>query len=124
MTTEYIETKTKDGSTIRIEVEPGTKVKTGFGGQVDTDGATSEAAQAYNDTLNTIRACANGIVDTLQEMDTPPSAASVDFALKIDAKAGPLIAKSGSDVHFKISLNWSQPEPEQDEAQEAAQEAA
>ena len=119
MTTEYIETKTKDGSTIRIEVEPGTKTKTGFGGQIDSGAIDNQAAAtAYEETLNTIRACASGIVDTLQAMDTPPKGASLEFAIKVDANAGPLIAKSGSDVHFKVSLNWQQPEPEQEEAKD------
>ncbi len=116
MTTEYIETKTKDGTLVRIEVEPGSKVKTGFGGQVDTDAGDNEAAaNAYDETLNTIRACANGMVDTLQTMDTPPKSASVEFALKVDAKAGPMIAKSSSNVHFKVSLSWNQSEPEKEE---------
>jgi len=112
MTTEYIETKTKDGSVIRIEVESGAKTKTGFSAQVDGSTADEAVANAYGETLNTIRACANGIVDTLQNLNTPPSAASVEFALKVDAKAGPMIAKSGSNVHFKVSLSWKQPEAE------------
>jgi hypothetical protein len=116
MTTEYIETKAKDGSIIRIEVEPGAKTKTGFGGQAEPGTAGSKAAaNAYEETLNTIRACANGMVDTLQSMATPPNAASLDFALKIDAGVGPLIAKSGSDVHFKVSLNWHQPDDEKED---------
>ena len=116
MTTEYIETKAKDGSVIRIEVEAGGKTKTGFGGQIDPGATDSKAAaNAYEETLNTIRACANGMVDTLQSMDAPPKGASLEFALKIDPHAGPMIAKSGSDVHFKVSLNWHEPEPEKED---------
>ena len=115
MTTEYIETKAKDGSVIRIEVEPGAKSKTGFGGQVDATADGAAAANAYEEMFATIRTCANGMVDTLQSMDAPPKGASLDFALKIDAKAGPMIAKSGSNVHFKVSLSWHEPEPEKEE---------
>ena len=115
MSTEYIETKAKDGSIIRIEVEPGAKTKTGFGGQVNTTPDGEAAMNAYEDMLATIRTCANGMVDTLQNMDAPPKGASLDFALKIDAKAGPIIAKSGSNVHFKVSLSWHEPEPEKEE---------
>jgi hypothetical protein len=113
MTTEYIETQTKDGSTIRIEVEPGVKTSTGFGASATTAEATGEAAvTAFQGTLDTVRACANDMIDTLQSLDTPPSNASVEFALKVDAEAGALIAKSGSDIHFKVSLSWKQPESE------------
>jgi hypothetical protein len=112
MTTEYIETQTKDGSVIRIEVEAGSKTKTGFGAQADATVSDKAVANAYDETLNTIRACANGMVDTWQSLDRPPNAASVEFALKVDAKAGPMIAKSGSNIHFKVSLSWKQPEAE------------
>lgn len=113
MTTEYIETQTKDGSTIRIEVEPGVKTSTGFGASADSVSATGEAAAtAFQGTLDTVHACANDMIDTLQSLDTPPSNASVEFALKVDAEAGAMIAKSGSDIHFKVSLSWKQPEPE------------
>jgi len=115
MTTEYIETKAKDGSIIRIEVESGAKTRTGFGGQDDTAAESAAVANAYEEMLATIRACANGMVDTLQSMDTPPKSASLDFALKIDAKAGPMIAKSGSNVHFKVSLSWHEPGPEKED---------
>ena len=115
MTTEYIETKAKDGSIIRIEVESGGKTRTGFGGQDDTAADSDAVTNAYEEMLATIRTCANGMVDTLQSMDTPPKGASLDFALKIDAKAGPMIAKSGSNVHFKVSLSWHEPEPEKEE---------
>jgi len=118
MTTEYIETKAKDGSIIRIEIEPGAKTKTGFGGQTDVPADNDAVANAYEEMLATIRTCANGMVDTLQSMDTPPKGASLEFALKIDAKAGPMIAKSGSNVHFKVSLNWHEPEPEKEEKKE------
>ena len=116
MTTEYIETQTKDGSTIRIEVATGSKIKTGFGAQAaGTDASQDTIQKAYTETLDTIRACANDMIDTLQSLDTRPNTASVEFAIKVDGKAGPMIAKSGSNVHFKVSLSWKQPEAETEE---------
>jgi len=118
MTVEYIETRAKDDSIVRIEVEFPVKPKTGFGPQMSGDEADAAAVtEAYDQTLSIIRACAGGIIDTLQGLTTPPSAASVDFALKIDAKAGAMIARSPGDAHFKVSLSWRQPEPEQKEEQ-------
>ncbi|MBN1991423.1 MAG: hypothetical protein JW953_01880 [Anaerolineae bacterium] len=114
MATDYIETRAKDGTVIRIEVASGAKTATGFGPHPIS--ADAEAtANAYNNTLTTIRACANGIIDTLQSLDAWPSTASIDFALKIDAKAGVMIAKSPGDAQFKISLTWKQPEAEKEE---------
>jgi len=116
MTTEYIETRTQDGSIIRIEVESGAKTKTGFSSQTTSaEEAEAVMTDAYEQTLATIRACANGIIGAIQSLAAPPSAASVDFALKIDAKAGAMIAKSGNEAQFKVSLSWKQAEPEKAE---------
>ena len=110
---QYIETQTPKGATLRIEVEPTSKGAAGFSRHASSLDVSSEAVKdAYSQLLETIQACANGVISTIQELDRPPSAASVDFAVKIDAEAGPLIAKSLGDAHFKISLNWKQVEPE------------
>jgi hypothetical protein len=114
--TDYIETRTKDGATIRIEVESTAKTTAGFGRQPPTTNVSHDAVRdVYDQTLSTIRACANGVIDTLQSLEALPSAASIDFAIKIDAEAGAMIAKSLNDAQFKVSLNWKQVEPEQQE---------
>jgi hypothetical protein len=110
---DYIETQTKDGVTLRIEVESTTRATTGFSRQAPAVNVTGETAKAaYPQTLNTIRACANGMIETIRALDSLPSAANIDFAIKIDAEAGALIAKSLGDAHFKVSLSWKQVEPE------------
>jgi hypothetical protein len=110
---EYIETKTKDGIILKIEVESTSKVAAGFSRSASPANVSHDGVKdAYDQTLQTVRTCANGIVETIQGLDTLPSAASIDFAIKIDAEAGALIAKSLSDAHFKVSLSWKQVEPE------------
>lgn len=115
MTTEYIETHTKDGTVIRIEVEAGSKTMTGFSSHLSHTDTAEATTEAYNETLNTIRACANGMIDTLQSLEALPSTASIDFALKIDAKAGAMIARSANDAQFKVSLSWKQAEAGEEE---------
>jgi hypothetical protein len=110
---DYIETQAKDGTPIRIEVESTQKAGTGFGRQSSSADVSGDFAQdAYNQVLSTIRACANGVIDTLQNLDASPSAASIDFAIKIDAEAGAMVAKSMGDAQIKVSLSWKQVEPE------------
>lgn len=111
--TNYIETETKDGVTLLIEVSEDVKGAAGFGRPADSGNVTNEAAQeAYTQTLDTIRACANGVIDTLQDLEAQPSNASIEFGVKIDSKAGAMIAKSMNEGQFKISLSWKQPETE------------
>jgi hypothetical protein len=111
---EYIETQTKDGATFRIEVESTSKIAAGFSRQASAANVSHEGVKdAYDQTLNTIRACANGMIETLNGLDTLPSVASIDFAIKVDAEAGAMIAKSLGEAHFKVSLSWKQVELEQ-----------
>ena len=110
---EYIETQTQNGVAIKIEVEPISKVAAGFTRPASPANVSHEGVKdAYDQTLKTVRACANGIIETLQGLDTLPSAAAIDFAIKIDAEAGAMLAKSLGDAHFKVSLSWKQVEPE------------
>jgi hypothetical protein len=111
--TDYVETRTKDGATIRIEVDSGGRGGTGFGRAAGSGDITSAATgDAYDKVLDTIRGCANGVIGTIQELDATPSAASINFAIKIDAEAGVLVAKRVDEAHFKISLSWKQAEPD------------
>ena len=114
--TQYIETFTDDGTAIRIEVEADAKMGgVGFARQASPDDVSSASTKdAYDQTLKTIRGCANGVIDTIQNLDALPSTASIDFAIKIDPEAGAMIAKSGADAQFKVSLSWKQPEPDKE----------
>lgn len=109
--TSYIESETKDGSTIRIEVETAAK-GVGFSQAAASGKVTSEGGDAYSQTLGTIRACASGIIGSLQEMEHPPQTASVNFAIKIDAESGAMIARAADNAQFKVSLTWKQDGPD------------
>ncbi len=112
--TNYIESKTTDGTLIRIEVESQLK-GVGFGRQTAfTDTASEITQDVYEQTLQTIQTCANGMIDTLQNLKTRPSAASIDFAIKIDAGVGAMIAKSINGAQFKVTLSWKEKEVESD----------
>jgi hypothetical protein len=114
--THYIETQIKDGSTIRIEVADTTKAGVGFSrSSAATQISTEEAKDAYNQLLTTIRHCANGVIETLQSLEALPNTASIDFAIKIDAEAGAMVAKSREDAQFRVSVSWKQAEPEKKE---------
>lgn len=110
---EYIETQTKDGATLKIEVESISKMAAGFTRSTSPANVSHDGVKdAYDQTLQTVRICANGMIETLQGLDTLPSSASIDFAIKIDADAGAMVAKSLGDAHFKVSLSWKQVEDE------------
>jgi hypothetical protein len=114
--THYIETQVKNGVSIRIEVEGVSKAGAGFTGQAaPADLSTDFLRDAYQQTLDTIRGCANGLIDTLQNMAALPSSASIDFSIKIHPEAGAMIAKSRDEGQFRVALSWKQPDSEKDE---------
>jgi len=114
--THYIETQTKDGATLRIEVESTSKTSVGFTRQPSPTDVSSEGVKdAYDQALTAIQNWANGVLDTIQNMETQPSAATVDFAIKVDGEVGAMIAKSRDEGQFRVSLSWKQPEAEKEE---------
>ena len=117
--THYIETKAKDGALIRIEVEDTSKPAPGFTRHTPNANLSGEsAAGVYNEILQTIQGCANGVIDTVQNLEALPSSASFDFAIKVDAEAGALVAKSREDAQFRVSLTWKQPEADKENGEE------
>ena len=110
----YIETETSQGALIRIEVEDTSKPATGFTSRPvsSTNVSGDNAHEAYQQVLKTISGCADGIISTIQDLQTQPNTAAVDFAIKIDAEAGAMVAKTREDAQFRISLSWKQAEPE------------
>ena len=65
---------------------------------------------AFNQALNTIRLAANGVLETLNTLPEKPDHVKIDFAIKIDADAQAMLAKSGSsDAQLKVSLAWRTP---------------
>ena len=114
--THYIETQTGEGSSVRIEVEDTSKPATGFAHRsTATNVSGDNAQQAYQQVLQTIRGCANGIIGAIQDLQTQPNTVAVDFAIKVDAEAGAMVAKTREDAQFRVSLSWKQAtEPEKD----------
>lgn len=111
---DYIETTTKSGAKLLIEVAAEVRGSTGFGRQTSTENS-DQVSDAYTQMLAAIEACASGVIETIEGLPTQPSAASIDFGVKIDGKAGAMIAKSLGEGQVKVSLSWKQPEPEKKE---------
>ncbi len=115
--THYIETETSKGTLIKIEVEDTSKPATGFASRPtsSTNVSGDNAHEAYQQVLQTVSSCADGIINTIQELQTQPNTAAVDFAIKVDAEAGAMVAKAREDAQFRISLSWKQAEAAEDE---------
>jgi hypothetical protein len=113
--THFIETETKDGKILRIEVEDTSKPTTGFTRTKPTNVSTEAVVDAYTQVLDAIAGVATGVLETVQNLDATPSSAAIDFAIKINSEVGAMVAKSREDGQFRVSLTWKQPSPEDDD---------
>jgi hypothetical protein len=111
--THYIESKTADGSIVKIEVVDTTKHSAGFTREsAPTDVSGDDSAEAFTQAMQTIQGCARGVIEALQGLETMPNTASFEFSVKVDAGVGAMIAKSRDEGQFKVALSWKQAEPE------------
>jgi len=65
-----------------------------------------KSAQALDQAMGTIRGLANRTRETLDKLTQPPSEVEVAFAIKVDAEAGALIAKSNQEGNLRVKLVW------------------
>jgi hypothetical protein len=56
--------------------------------------------------MGTIRLMANRTIATLDTMTNQPSQVEVEFAIKLDAKAGAFLASAGTEGSIKVKLVW------------------
>jgi Trypsin-co-occurring domain 1 len=68
------------------------------------------ATESFQAALARFRPVAGAIVQQFRQLGERPEEISVEFGLKLTAQAGMVIAHSGGEANFKVSLLWrSQP---------------
>jgi len=100
---QLIEFPLEDGDAIWVEVESDEP-----GGMVPaTRGATShKAQQTFEAALERIRPAAQVIIGKLRALHDPPDEIEVEFGLKMNVKAGAIIAAAATEANYKITLTW------------------
>jgi hypothetical protein len=66
-----------------------------------------QSQHAVNAAMGTIRLMANRTIATLDTMANKPSQVEVEFAIKLDAKAGAFLASAGAEGSLKVKLVWN-----------------
>lgn len=67
------------------------------------------ADEKFNAVARRIKPAAQLVLDSLKELNTPREI-SLEFGLKFSTKAGVIIASADSEVNFKVSVKWVNPE--------------
>lgn len=72
-----------------------------------------KSAEALDKAMDTIRQMSNRVVSTFKDINLMdrPAQVEVEFGLTLDAEAGALIAKVGTQAGFKVKLVWKHEPP-------------
>ncbi|WP_271254643.1 CU044_2847 family protein [Pseudanabaena sp. Chao 1811] len=66
-----------------------------------------QSQRSVNAAMGTIRLMANRTIAMLDTMANKPSQVEVEFGIKLDAKAGALLASAGAEGSLKVKLVWN-----------------
>ncbi|MEV7907693.1 CU044_2847 family protein [Streptomyces anulatus] len=85
------------------------------------DGLT-QAKISFENALTNVRDAASSALKQFRTMATPPDEVEIRFGVKLSASAGAVIAKTGTEGHFEVTIKWQgetrlkiRSEPETDE---------
>ncbi|MFD3458334.1 CU044_2847 family protein [Nocardia fluminea] len=93
------------GGEVLIQVEPDGEIVT-RGGRDHAAQAVEEAKRSFDSALSTIHVVAQGVLDQICGLVTPPAEVRVQFGLEFNAKAGAVIASAGATAQLRAEMTW------------------
>jgi hypothetical protein len=66
-----------------------------------------DAGKRFDAALDVIRPTAMAVVKQIKELLEPPNEVTVEFGLKLNLKAGAVIASSQAEAHLQVTLTWT-----------------
>lgn len=104
-TKKLVEYKLEQGGAILIEVVE-TEYEIGRTPVAIKPGVPEEATKKFGQALEDIKPVADVIVQKLKSLSSKPDSIGVEFGIKMNAKAGALIAATEVEANFKVTLSW------------------
>ncbi|HYV06538.1 MAG TPA: CU044_2847 family protein [Blastocatellia bacterium] len=100
-----VEFPLQDGGTIMVEVDSAQPAGVRVRGGSPTEIA-EKARQSFETSLERIKPAAAAIIAKLRELSDQPEQVSVEFGIKLSAEAGVVLASTGVEANFKVTLQW------------------
>lgn len=66
--------------------------------------------QKFEEALQKVKPATMAIISTLRELGDSPDEASVEFGVKLSAKAGVIVASADTEANFVFKLTWKRKE--------------
>jgi len=77
------------------------------GGVLGSSEIVVKANESFETALDRVRWAAEGLLDRLTSLASPPDEVEVEFGVKLNAETGAVIAKAATEANFKINLKWT-----------------
>jgi hypothetical protein len=98
-----IEFELPDGSSIFVEADvPSDDPRVGL----NPKAVAVKAQQTFEEALSNVQPIASMIISKLKGLNEPADEVEVKFGLKMTAQAGAIIALTGGEVNYEITLKW------------------
>ncbi len=104
MTKQLVEFELEDGSSIVFE----TQSDAGTQRIATRSDVPEKSDDRFEQVASRIRPAAKIVLNALKELNTPTEI-NMEFGLKFSAKTGVIIASADSEVNFKVSIKWNNP---------------
>ena len=105
----FVEVPLPDGVSLVVEAseEPNDEVvRAGYARELAAD-----AVESFEGALEGVRHAADMIIGRMRTIDHRPDEVSVEFAIKLGAQAGVVIAKSAIEANLTVRIRWNQSSP-------------
>lgn len=99
-----IEFPLEDGTSIIVEADDAPAAGTVRGAH--SSEVVEKAKQTFEASLERIKPVAASIIAKLRELGDRPEQVGVEFGIKLNAAAGVVLASSGVEANFKVTLTW------------------
>ncbi len=92
-----------DGDSVLVEVDGVDKPVTRGGGR---ESMVSHAAESFQEAVSHLGPAVKALVAQLRDAAEWPAEVTVEFAVKLSAESGVIIARAGGEANFKVTLRW------------------
>ncbi len=102
----------EDGNVIWVEVEE-IAVPTETVGESEASRVgeiATQATQTFQNAIESVKPTAETLIKALDKISDRPDEIDVEFGLKLNGKVGTVIAASGVEANFKVTLKWKRDE--------------
>jgi len=103
-----LELPLRAGGSVVVDVDEGQRGPVTRGGRREE--IVIEAGQTFEDAIDRVTPAFRALVERLRDLAERPDEIEVNFGLSLSADFGAIVAKTGGQANFSVSLKWSRQE--------------